>query len=332
VKILETYPVPTGIIFVVEGAKGKLEMLSLQDYGKDANLNQNKPVPDGLPLMPLEKKWVVTISTQYGCSMRCEFCDVPKVGPGKNATLHDLQGEILTALTLPGMPDHTERLNIHFARMGEPTWNPAVLDCGKWIADHLGDAYNPHPVVSTMMPRNNEWLKTFIHTWMRLKNRVYHGNAGLQLSINSTDDTERLRMFNGNACTLEEIADIMRRIIPVGRKITLNFAVAGYTVDCGKLARLFSPELYIAKLTPMHRTATAESWGIETSGDYTTPEPYMELDARMKAAGFETLVFIASRDEDEGRITCGNAVLSGSRPFDLRSNQALDGRKGRQEP
>jgi len=314
-QIKRNIVVPTGNIFVVEGAKGDLEMLSIGDYGQQINLNQHMAVPDGLPIMPLTEKWVVTVSTQYGCSMGCNFCDVPKVGNGKNATFHDLTEMILTALTQPGVPDWTNRLNIHFARMGEPTWNPAVLDCGKWIAEHFGNSYNPHPVVSTMMPRRNEWLKVFIHTWMRLKNRVYKGNAGLQLSINSTDPVERECMFNGNACTLEEIAEIMRGIIPVGRKITLNFAVADYTVDCDYLASLFSPELYIVKLTPMHKTATALENAIETEGDYTQPEPYEELEAKFQKAGFETLVFIASRDEDEGRITCGNAILSGTMPL-----------------
>lgn len=317
--------VPTGDIMVVSGAKGPLEMLSIGDYGQAVNLNQHKAVPDGLPIMPLTEKWVVTISTQYGCGMGCEFCDAPKVGIGFNATFGDMTGQILTALTLPGMPDHTKRLNIHFARMGEPTWNPAVLDCGKWIADHLGDSYNPHPVVSTMMPRKNEWLKTFIHTWMRLKNRVYRGNAGLQLSINSTDEGERSRQFNRNACTLAEIAGVMRGIVPVGRKITLNFAVAGYTVEPSVLLQYFPPEWYIIKLTPMHKTMTATEWGIRTEGDYTSPEPYMELESKFKAAGYEVLVFIASHDEDESRITCGNAILSGALP---RRYSEIKGKEG----
>ena len=313
-KILRRILVPTGTILVVEGARGQLEMLSLGDYGQAVNLNQNAPVPDGLPLLPLAKKWVVTISTQYGCSMGCSFCDVPKVGAGTNATLGDLQGQILTALTLPFAPDHTERLNIHFARMGEPSWNPNVLECGKWIAEHLGDVYNPHPVVSTMMPRRNIWLKTFVHTWMRLKNWVYKGNAGLQLSINSTDEDEREEMFNDNACTLPEIAEIMRGIVPVGRKITLNFAVASWTVDPAVLLRWFPPEFFIIKLTPVHQTERATWRCIYTTGDYTTPEPYVALAEKLRKAGYEVLVFIASREEDENLITCGNAILSGSMP------------------
>lgn len=312
--MIRVLKVPTGDIVIADGAHGMLEFLSLGDYGKDVNLNQHKAVPDGLPLLPLTEKWVVTVSTQYGCSMGCEFCDVPKVGPGVNATFGDLAGQILAALHLPGVPDHTARLNIHFARMGEPTWNPAVLECGRWLKEHLDAEYTVHPVVSTMMPSKNEWLKTFIHTWMRLKNRVYHGNAGLQISVNSTDETARQMMFRGNACTLAQISDVMRGVVPVGRKITLNFAVADYPVDPDVLLQYFPPEWYVCKLTPMHRTATAVSNGVTTEGDYTSPEPYEMLEERLKRAGYDVLVFIASADEDLGRITCGNAILSGSLP------------------
>lgn len=312
-KTLEVVNVPTGQILIVQGAKGKLEMLSLGDYGKDINLNQHKKV-EHVPLLPLSDKWVITISTQYGCSMGCIFCDVPKVGAGRNATFYDLCNQIITGLRLH--PEiRSNRLNIHFARMGEPTWNPAVLDCAKWIKDHLGSEHDVvHPVVSTMMPKNNEWLKLFIHTWMRIKNRVFGGDAGLQISVNSTNEDERNFMFNHNAVTLPDIARIMEGIIPVGRKITLNFAVARYEVDPAILLRYFDPELYVIKLTPMHKTITVLENGIGTIGDYTESYPYEGIEKELKNAGYDVLVFIASREEDEGRITCGNAILSGSKP------------------
>lgn len=39
--------------------------------------------------------------------------------------------------------------------------------------------------------------------------------------------------------------------------------------------------------------------------------PYKEPEESCKAAGFDTLVFIPSQDEEDGLITCGNAILVG---------------------
>jgi len=321
-KIKRNIKVPTGNILVVEGAKGNLEMLSLGDYGKDVNvkcdamgLSREIDSVKHADLLPLTEKWVVTISTQYGCSMGCSFCDVPSVGPGKNATYKDLIKQTMTAIYLHPEIKSTKRLNVHFARMGEPSWNPNVLDAAKWMKEHLDPEYHVHPVVSTMMPKRNEWLRTFIHTWMRIKNRVYDGNAGLQLSINSTSERERVSMFSGNASALPEIAKIMRGIIPNGRKITLNFAIAGYEINPDILLNFFDPDDYLIKLTPMHKTTHAIYNGIETQGDYTRYHPYKNHEERLKKAGYDVLVFIASEEEDLGRITCGNAILSGTMPL-----------------
>lgn len=320
-NIIRRLSVPTGDICIVRGSHGALEMLSVGDYGKDVNLKadfmglEREPVPvQHTAMLPLTEKWVVTISTQYGCSMKCPYCDVPKVGPGKNATFDDLCGQIITGLQLHPEVTTTKRLNVHFARMGEPSWNPAVLDCAKWLKQHIDPEFKVHPVVSTMMPRRNEWLKTFVHTWMRIKNRLYGGNAGLQLSINSTNEEEREYLFGGNACDLWQVAQIMDGIIPTGRKITLNFAVAGYEIDPAVLLRWFSPDFYVVKLTPMHKTASASEQGIATQGDYTSIYPYQQHEAALKAAGYDVLVFLASEYEDLGRITCGNAILSGTIP------------------
>lgn len=309
-QILERYLVPTGEIVVGQGALGRLEFLSIGDYGKDANLNKDTVVADGLPMIPLTDKWVITISTQYGCSMGCQFCDVPSVGPGKNCTVHDMQQMVLEGLKCHSDVTYSNRLNIHYARMGEPTFNPHVLDHAKWMKEHLDPEFNVHPVLTTMMPSKNEWLKTMIHAWVRIKNRVYHGNAGLQLSINSTDEAERRKIFSGNALSLLDISRLMEGTIPVGRKFVLNFPVCDWTIDADVLRIYFDPERFIVKLTPMHETATAHRFGHETVGDYVDPKSYQHVAASLRAVGFEVLVFIASRDEDHGMITCGNAVLA----------------------
>jgi 23S rRNA (adenine2503-C2)-methyltransferase len=269
-------------------------------------------------MLPLSEKWVITISTQYGCSMNCKFCDVPKVGKGINVTYDDLKNQIITGLSLHPEVSSTKRLNVHYARMGEPTWNTRVIDftrnMKKELYPYIGRSLI-HPVVSTMLPKNNANLEWFLNEWMEIKNYDFRGDAGLQLSINSTSDAERDNMFSGNACSLEKASELGKMLdMPKGRKITLNFAVADYEINAEKLADLFHPDKFIVKLTPMHKTNRALENGIETIGDYTTMYPYTHHEEALKKAGFDVLVFIASEYEDLGRITCGNAILSGTLP------------------
>jgi 23S rRNA (adenine2503-C2)-methyltransferase len=319
-KIIDT---PTGHIVLLEGEDGLIEMVSLGDYGKKLNLKCQAMGPDlsrDIPkvrhteILPLEEKWVLTLSTQYGCSMGCKFCDVPKVGAGRNISFNDLMLQVEVGLALHPEVQYSNRLNIHFARMGEPTFNLKVISAARAMIKKY-PKFKIHPVVSTMGPRRNMRLYSFLAFWMNLKNNEYEGNAGLQLSINSTDEEERYRMFSGNAASLMDLALVMGRVLKVtgkrrGRKITLNFAVSGYTVEPSVLLPLFPPEDYIIKLTPMHKTLSATSNNIATEGDYTTMHPYKEIEERLVEAGYDVLVFIASREEDESRITCGNAVLA----------------------
>lgn len=324
-KVLRNIKVPTGNIMIVEGDKGNLECLSIGDYGKETNLKAeflglNRAIEkvEHQEMMPLEEKWVVTISTQYGCSMNCVFCDVPKVGKGVNATYNDLKNQVIKALELHPEVEYTKRLNVHFARMGEPTWNPNVLEFSRNLKKEVRPYINRsfiHPVISTMMPKNNKNLSKFLADWMEIKNYDFRGEAGLQFSINSTSNEERNKMFSNNTLSLEEISEIGKNLdFPKGRKITLNFAVADYEINAKKLRKLFDPRKFLVKLTPMHKTDTALKNGIETDGDYTTMYPYLHIEEELKAEGFDVIVFIASEYEDLGRITCGNAILSGTNP------------------
>jgi 23S rRNA (adenine2503-C2)-methyltransferase len=322
------YKVPTGDICVIKSEEtGKLmEFVSLADYGQNNNvkadflgLSRKLENVKHKEMLPLTEKWVITISTQYGCSMGCRFCCVPKVGPGINISYNDMYQQIMQARQLH--PEiNCKRLNIHFARMGEPTWNNDVLKLSNWLGitkfNETKYGYEIfHPVVSTMMPKTNKKLEEFLLKWALIKNIDFKGNAGLQLSINSTNNIERNEMFNGSSLDIEEVAKIASQLPnPIGRKYTLNFALANYKIDVELLAKLFPPSRFICKLTPMHKTSEAIRNGIKTSGDYTSYQPYEETENKLKKVGFDVLVFIASKEEDEGLITCGNAILSGSKP------------------
>lgn len=238
----------------MQAEKGKLEFVSLQDYGKAKNIKADflgytkeiNQVPHG-DLLPLEEKWVVTVSTQYGCSMNCKFCDVPKVGKGLNATYDDLKNQIISALSLHPEVKTTKRLNIHYARMGEPTWNDNVLiftkDVRKIICPYIGRSL-VHPVISTMLPKNNKFLNEYLNSWVDIKNDLFKGDAGLQFSINTTNDKQREELFSGNSLDLEEISKIGKMLdLPKDRKYTLNFAIGDeFEVNAEKLRDLFNPE------------------------------------------------------------------------------------------
>lgn len=319
---LKNFIVPTGNICIMQGDKGKLEFVSLHDYGKTKNIKADflgftkeiNQVPHG-ELLPLTEKWVVTISTQYGCSMNCKFCDVPKVGKGINATYDDLKNQILSALSLHPEIKATKRLNIHYARMGEPTWNKNVLDftkdVRKIIRPYIGRSL-VHPVISTMLPKENKFLNEYLNEWIDIKNDLFKGDAGLQFSINTTNDNLRKELFSNNSLTLEEISKIGDMLdTPKGRKYALNFALGdNFEVNTEKLRDLFNPNKFMVKITPIHITNACKENNIETKNGYFDYSPYREIENKLIKVGFDVLVFIPSVEEDTSRITCGNAILS----------------------
>ena len=323
--IEQNIQVPTGNILILKGNKGFIEALSIGDYGRAQNIKADflgfdrhlDGVANGA-IEPLEKKWVITISTQYGCSMNCAFCDVPRVGAGINATLDDLKMQVKSCLSLHPSVVHTERLNLHYARMGEPTFNPDVIAHAKGLRSDMrpfiGDSLI-HPVISTMMPVKNKKLGKFLADWCAIKNEMYDGDAGLQFSINSTDEEQRKILFNGSALKLVDIAMIGASLPhPKGRKYTLNFALSDTTkINAEYLSMLFDPDHFMVKITPLHATKAVVDNGLELSNGYSSYTPYEATEASLRRAGFDVLVFIPSSDEDESRITCGNAILADGR-------------------
>jgi 23S rRNA (adenine2503-C2)-methyltransferase len=325
-KIIKNIQVPTGNICIMQGEKGMIEFLSIGDYGKNSNIKADflgitrelNGVPNG-EIMPLFEKWVITISTQYGCSMGCKFCDVPKVGVGINATLNDLTDQLIEGLKLHPEINSTKRLNLHYARMGEPTYNFNVIEhvknLHKIVKPYIGNSMI-HPVISTMLPRQNKYLIPYLNAWCDIKNENYRGDAGLQFSINSTDNNQRIEMFSGKSLSLEDISWIGRNLPdPIGRKYALNFALADeYIIDAERLLSLFNPDNFMVKLTPLHKTKSCQDNAIITTGGYESFTPYQKAESELKRAGFDVIVFVPSYDEDLGLITCGNAILSGSEP------------------
>lgn len=315
-KIIKTH---TGKIYV--DTDRQLEFLTVGDYGKENNikaefLGLHREI-NGVANteVDLREKWVATISTQKGCPMKCKFCDVPKYGYHGNVSIDDLKHQIETIITNEDI-NYTRRFNVHFARMGEPTWNANVLDFAymlKPLVKRLGlIAYTVHPVVSTMLPKGNKNLIEFLIEWCRIQNQVYQGEAGLQFSINSTDEAQRAELFAGHSLSLSDIGRIAETYLPlpVGRKYTLNFPVTAQTIlDAKELSKIFDKNMFIVKITPIHETASAIENGFEVTG-YSDYDVYRKFEKPLLEEGWDVIVFVPSKEEDSDRITCGNALIA----------------------
>lgn len=312
----------TGKIYVDK--EKKLEFLTVGDYGKENNIKANflgltKEI-NGVAntSVDLTKKWVATISTQHGCPMHCRFCDCPKYGYYGNVSKDNLQYQIETILQNEQIK-HTDRFNVHFARMGEPTFNPDVLE---FTSKHLRqtvknyiNAKTIHPVVSTMLPMRNTNLKYFLREWCEIKNVAYRGEAGLQFSINSTDEEQRNWQFNNMSLSLNEISNIANLLqMPVGRKYTLNFAVTRETIlDAKALTKMFDKNKFIVKITPIHQTKAALSNKFDVTTSYADYDVYRDFEQPLLDFGWDVIVFVPSVEEDADRITCGNALIATKR-------------------
>ena len=298
-----------------------LEYLYVGDYGKENNikasfLGYDKRIDEVKHHdVDITDKLVVTVSSQKGCPMNCNFCDCPKLGFKGNATLPELVTEIMSGVALSGIK-HGKRLNVHYARMGEPTFNPNVITSAEYIAKMLGDENSDvtfdeyHPVVSTMMPKVNKNLKEFLHKWVET-GFVYGGKDGfgLQFSINTLDEDDRNAMFRNRSMSLQEISEVIRELpMPKKRKYTLNFAVTSKSnLDVDLMNKYFDKEKCIVKITPIHETVEAVDEGYEIVKDF---DVYEKFEQPLVDDGWDVIVFVPSKEEDADRITCGNSLIA----------------------
>lgn len=298
-----------------------LEYLYVGDYGKENNikasfLGYDKRIDKVKHHdVDITDKLVVTVSSQKGCPMNCNFCDCPKLGFKGNATLPELVTEIMSGVALSGIK-HGKRLNVHYARMGEPTFNPNVITSAEYIAKMLGDENSDvtfdeyHPVVSTMMPKTNKNLKEFLHKWVET-GFVYGGEDGfgLQFSINTLDEDDRNAMFRNRSMSLQEISDVIRELpMPKKRKYTLNFAVTSKSnLDVDLMNKYFDKDKCIVKITPIHETVEAVDEGYEIVKDF---DVYEKFEQPLVDDGWDVIVFVPSKEEDADRITCGNSLIA----------------------
>ncbi len=258
------------------------------------------------PPLRRDEKWVLIVSSLYGCPVGCRFCDAGMFYQGKLNQDEILQQiDYLVDMRYPDRKIPVSKIKLQFARMGEPAFNPAVLD----VLEMLPERYQAPgllPTLSTIAPRGSEM---FFQRLKTIKNDLYPGRFQLQFSIHSTDEAQRDWLVPTRKWTLEQIADYGDSFFnPGDRKITLNFAYSDkFSVDPKIMRRLFSPEVFFIKITPINPTGTAVQTGIQSHLEELETEP--PLLGQFKELGYDTLYSIGELEENKIGSNCGQHIM-----------------------
>lgn len=256
-----------------------------------------------------DERWILMISTLYGCPVECLICDAGGQYQGKPTADEILaQVDYLVQQRYPDKRIPADKFKIQFARMGEPSLNPAVLD----VLEALPSRYHAPgliPSISTIAPRSAD---AFFERLIDIKDGLYpNGKFQFQFSVHTTDEALRDRLIPVKKWDFARMAAFGERFFkPRDRKITLNFALAkGMPVDPAALLRYFDPALFFIKITPINPTCLASQNGLISHIDPSRPESGNDIARRLAECGYEVLISIGELEENQIGSNCGQYVL-----------------------
>lgn len=259
------------------------------------------------PPHPREEKWVLIISTLFGCPVRCQICDAGNDYKGK-LTSEEIfaQVDYLVDLRYPGREVTTRMFKIQFARMGDPTLNHAVLD----VLEQFPDRYNAPtfvPSLSTIAPNKTE---SFFERLLDVRSRIYGPEFQMQFSIHTTNLEQRDKLIPMPKWSFDQIAKFGDKFYREGdRKIGLNFALAdGSEIDPDVLKKHFDPDKYVIKITPLNPTYRATKHNLKTYIDPNRPGGDYPIVDRVRAAGYHVILNIGEVSENQIGSNCGQYV------------------------
>jgi len=254
------------------------------------------------PPFPIEEKWILIVSTLFGCPVGCKFCDCSTHYNGKLSTSEILdQIDFMVSQRFPDRTIPVKKFKIQFARMGEPSFNNNVLT----VLESINDFYQAPgflPSLSTIAPAGCD---SFFDELLQIKKQLYKSSFQLQFSIHSTNEKQRDEIVPVKKWGFSKISDYAQKFFDVGgKKISLNFALAdNYEMNIDKLKNFFSPDIFLLKITPVNPTHKAKENKIRS---LINKENYQnELIEELRNNGYETILSIGEWEENLIGSNCG---------------------------
>jgi 23S rRNA (adenine2503-C2)-methyltransferase len=260
------------------------------------------------PPIPRSEKWVLIVSTLFGCPVGCSICDAGGWYEGRLSREEILsQIDYLVGRYYPDRKVPMNKFKIQFARMGEPALNPAVLDVLRELPQ-IYEAPGLMPSVSTIAPSGTD---EFFKQLLSIKNEHYAaGSFQLQFSIHSTDPLVRDRLIPIKKWDFDRIAAYGETFVSAGdRKIALNFALSTGSVVSAEVCRAyFDPEVFLIKITPVNPTMRAVQNRIANAVQDEAGARTLPLVRSLRRAGFEVIISIGEWEENKIGSNCGQFI------------------------
>jgi 23S rRNA (adenine2503-C2)-methyltransferase len=270
------------------------------------------------PPLPREKKWVLLVSTMFGCPIGCLMCDAGGYYHGKPTKDEILaQIDFLVGNRFPDGDIPCEQFKIQFARMGEPSLNMQVLE----VLQELPQRYHAPglmPSISTVAPAGTE---RFFERLLEIKQENYTGgHFQFQVSLHTTDISLRDRFIPVKKWSFAQMGKFGERFHTAGdRKITLNFALAqGMLVDPAVLLSFFDPDRFLIKITPLNPTYRARENDLISYINPVGAEQKYEIIQALQASGYQVILSIGEMEENYIGSNCGQYLrrhLSADEPM-----------------
>ena len=259
------------------------------------------------PPTPLEKKWVLIISTLFVCPVGCRMCDAGKFYGGK-ISVEEIFSEIDYPVIkrLPDRRIFVDKFKIQFARMGEPALNSSVLEVLREFRNRY-DAPGFIPSISTIAPIGSE---LFFDELTEIKDSLYgSGNFQMQFSIHSTSISERDNLIPVKKWSIQRISRFGEEFYSAGdKKITLNFVFSGeLEINSKVLSDNFDTEKFLIKITPVNPTISAVKNGINTEFEKVKHKLDMTV-SELGEEGFDTIVSVGELEENRIGSNCGQYI------------------------
>lgn len=322
-ELVKEYKYPSGSVYVSYNKEKDfyIETTSMQDVNTK-NKSQEIIMTSNSELIkenlvPMEEKWLIAISTQFGCPQKCQFCLVPTLGFHGNLSEEQMWEQLEMVFAHHPEITHSDKIKVGFARMGEPQYNwKNILAVMRGMKNYR-EGFRFLPCYNTILPKaviNGKGPIDVVRDEVMSTKEYLDGFMHVQISTNSTNEDERRALFGGaNVVTIEEMKQAFNNMPNNNRLITLNFICgAGWELDPNKLYGL-DPDVFCVKITPLNITSRTEDNHLEDAIKWNW-ENMNKIKESVEKCGLKVIVDVAAKTELP--LCCGNLV------HDYKNHQA----------